>query len=102
MRLANNRYRGVNVFLLFACVVFWGCNLAWSQAAEKALPDAPKQATAEKKNFFARWAEFYRQDWSGSALRRRLPRPLRRGVALRLHWIRRRFQTPTGRTVARR
>jgi len=28
-------------------------------------PDAPRPAPAEPKNFFARWADFYRQDWAG-------------------------------------
>jgi Putative beta-barrel porin-2, OmpL-like. bbp2 len=30
------------------------------------LPDAPRPATARSKSFFARWADFYRQDWSGT------------------------------------
>ena len=82
MRPTNNRYRGVNVCCLCACVVLWWCNLASSQAAEKSVPDAPKPATAEKKNFFARWAEFYRQDWSGSATSSASssPAPARRGA----------------------
>src|SRR4029077_16836726 len=64
MRPTNNLYRGVNVFLCASAVFLW-CNLASSQ--EKPLPEAPKPATVEKKNFFGRWAEFYREDWSGTA-----------------------------------
>jgi len=63
-------------------VVGWACDLASAQQVEK-LPDAP-QATAAKKGFFARWAEFYRQDWfppaSASSSSSSSPAPARRGV----------------------
>ena len=48
-------------------------------------PDAPQPAAGETKSFFARWADFYRQDWrpaspstvsSSTPARRGLPSPL--------------------------
>jgi hypothetical protein len=45
-------------------------------------PDAPQVESAATKHFFARWADFYRQDWWGPAggsatpARRGLPSPL--------------------------
>ena len=61
------------VFLAFSC--------ALSPGQQSNLPDAPKPSVAHK-NFFARWADFYRQDWfttpaaSPSPPRRGLPSPL--------------------------
>jgi hypothetical protein len=40
-------------------------------------PDAPKPSIAESKGFLARWVEFYREDWSGTAVSS--PAPQRRG-----------------------
>jgi hypothetical protein len=54
-------------------------DLASAQQSEKSLPDAPPPGTAEAKGFLARWAEFYRQDWSGTAASS--PAPARRGVS---------------------
>jgi hypothetical protein len=42
------------------------------------LPDAPKANAAVSRNFFQRWADFYRQDWSGTAPSS--PAPPRRGL----------------------
>src|SRR5208282_4890953 len=43
-------------------------------------PDAPKPSTPEPKSFFARWADFYRQDWSPPpASSVASPTPARRG-----------------------
>jgi Putative beta-barrel porin-2, OmpL-like. bbp2 len=45
------------------------------------LPDAPKPATSHPKNFFARWADFYRHDWSApTAASPATPAPARRGL----------------------
>src|ERR1700733_6144197 len=38
------------------------------------------ESTSEPKSFFARWAEFYRQDWSGTPAASPGPTPARRGV----------------------
>ena len=40
--------------------------------------DAPPPSTPEPKSLFARWADFYRQDWSGTPTAS--PTPARRGV----------------------
>jgi hypothetical protein len=41
-------------------------------------PDGPRPSPSEPKSFFARWADFYRQDWSGTPTAS--PTPTRRGV----------------------
>jgi hypothetical protein len=67
--------------LLLICVVFFGLDLASAQQSDGAstpLPDDPKRSIAETKGFFARWAEFYRQDWRGPAASS--PAPPRRGL----------------------
>jgi hypothetical protein len=67
--------------LLLICVVFFGLDLASAQQSDSAstpLPDGPKRSIAETKGFFARWAEFYRQDWRGPAASS--PAPPRRGL----------------------
>jgi Putative beta-barrel porin-2, OmpL-like. bbp2 len=84
MRSKNHPRCRRYLFYWFLCVVFW-CALSHGQQPGKAAeppPDAPKPNTARERGFFARWAEFYRQDWSGSAPsspvppRRGLPSPL--------------------------
>jgi Putative beta-barrel porin-2, OmpL-like. bbp2 len=46
------------------------------------LPDAPVPKTVSRKDFFARWADYYKQDWTGklpaspTPARRGLPSPL--------------------------
>jgi hypothetical protein len=70
--------RGRTLFSLFACVVFWWCDLGSGQQAGEPLPDAPKPNGAEARSFFGRWAEFYRQDWSGTTAS--TPAPARRGL----------------------
>src|SRR5580658_4186663 len=81
----NNSRRSRNFFLPIVGVVFLSCALARGQQADTQTgppPDAPKASVAESKGFFARWAEFYRQDWWGTAAsspaaaRRGLPSPL--------------------------
>jgi len=41
-------------------------------------PDAPTASVTQPKSFFARWSEFYRQDWAGTAASS--PAPPRRGL----------------------
>jgi Putative beta-barrel porin-2, OmpL-like. bbp2 len=41
-------------------------------------PEPPSPAASDTKGFFARWADFYRQDWSGTAASS--PAPARRGL----------------------
>jgi Putative beta-barrel porin-2, OmpL-like. bbp2 len=58
-----------------------GC-LAQQAGASSPLPDAPTPKAVPSKNLFARWADYYRQDWAGtlpatpSPPRRGLPSPL--------------------------
>jgi len=77
----DNNFRLCQFFLLCVVVVFLSCSLCLAQQADKEtsrLPDAPKQSTSETKGFFARWAEFYRRDWSGTTASS--PAPARRGL----------------------
>src|SRR5580693_10417851 len=72
----NSRYC---LYFLLLWVVFLSCGHAAGQERETLpLPDAPKPTSTEKKSFFARWAEFYRQDWRGTAASS--PAPPRRGL----------------------
>ena len=76
MPLRDFLHLGRCFFLVCLC-----CNFARGQAGSEANlpPGDPKATTTEaKKCFFARWAEFYRQDWSGTAPSS--PAPLRRGL----------------------
>jgi len=74
---AAKSLRLVHHFLLSA--VLLACAASQAQDAKKeAPPDTPKPASTEAKNFFARWAEFYRQDWFGPAASS--PAPARRGA----------------------
>ncbi len=67
--------------LLFVVVAALSCSLCLAQQAEKEispLPDVPKPTIPVTKCFFARWAEFYRRDWSGTTASP--PAPARRGL----------------------
>jgi len=73
-----------NCFCLIVCVVLV-CDLCQGQRTGTQIavpPDAPTPASPDRKGFFARWAQFYRQDWTGKAVsstvlaRRGLPSPL--------------------------
>ena len=78
----NNHLRLRQFFLLFVVVTFLSCSLCLAQQADKQnspLPDAPKPSIPETKGFFARWAEFYRRDWSGTTASS--PAPARRGLS---------------------
>jgi len=77
----NNSRRRRCFFFLLICVVFESCRLGQAQQADKETsppPDAPNQSIPEAKGFFARWAEFYRQDWRGTTASS--PAPARRGL----------------------
>ena len=58
------------LFLFLPCVA--------QQPASTSMPNAPLQQTAHPGGFFARWAQFYRQDWTGTAPQS--PAPPRRGL----------------------
>jgi hypothetical protein len=78
---SNNHLRLCQFFLLFVVVTFLSCSLCLAQQADKEispLPDAAKPSIPETKGFFARWAEFYRRDWSGTTASS--PAPARRGL----------------------
>ena len=59
------------------------CSLCRAQQPDQATippPDAPDQTTSKPKSFIARWADFYRQDWSPPpASATAAPTPARRG-----------------------
>ena len=77
----NNNFRLYQFFLLFALVAFLSCSLCLAQQTDKEvspLADAPKPSIPETKGFFARWAEFYRRDWTGTTASS--PAPARRGL----------------------
>ncbi|HLW84525.1 MAG TPA: outer membrane beta-barrel protein [Candidatus Sulfotelmatobacter sp.] len=80
MRLKNHSLRCQYFFLLLAAVWFSssGFSLAQQTGTETPLPDTPKPGSVPTKGFFARWAEFYHQDWSGTAASS--PAPARRGL----------------------
>jgi hypothetical protein len=62
-------------------IVLLPWDLASGQQAETgsgSLPETPKSSAARTKGFFARWADFYRQDWRGPAASS--PAPPRRGL----------------------
>src|SRR5208282_1081489 len=80
MHSDNNSRRRRCFFFLFACCVFLLCVLAAAQEPEKQLPEAPKSSLVQSKNFFARWADFYRQDWSPPTSASTSPAPARRGL----------------------
>src|ERR1017187_8959830 len=77
MPLKNKRCQ--HIFFIFVCVILSPGNLSQAQQPDSspAPPNAPTQAT-EKKNFFSRWADFYRQDWSPTTASS--PAPPRRGL----------------------
>jgi hypothetical protein len=77
----NNHLRLCQFFVLFAVVAFLSCSPCLAQQVDKEtspLPDAPKPSIPETKGFLARWAEFYRLDWSGTIASS--PAPARRGL----------------------
>jgi hypothetical protein len=76
-----NHLRPCQFFALFVGVAFLSGSLCLAQQVDKEtspLPDAPKPHIPETKGFLARWAEFYRRDWSGTTASS--PSPARRGL----------------------
>ena len=81
----KNRLRRIPVVLLLLALgrllSSAGC-LAQQAGASSPLPDAPGPKAVPSRNFFARWADYYRRDWAGtvpaspSPPRRGLPSPL--------------------------
>jgi hypothetical protein len=64
------------------------CQAQQADRGTSSLPDAPKPSIREPKRFFARWADFYRQDWlpakpstaASSSAPASVPAPERRGL----------------------
>jgi hypothetical protein len=86
MRLNNYSFRRSFLLILIVGVMSLACGLCRAQQSTPS-PDAPKPSAPEPepKSFFARWADFYRQDWSpppasstssATPARRGLPSPL--------------------------
>src|ERR1017187_9387949 len=66
--------------LLLISLIFLWCSFSKAQQPGNPPPDAPDQTTSKPKSFFARWADFYRQDWSPPpASAPAAPTPARRG-----------------------
>jgi hypothetical protein len=67
-------------FLIVVVVLFLGPSFCKGQDSTPKIPST--QNSSDPRNFFARWADFYRQDWFGPATssvappRRGLPSPL--------------------------
>jgi hypothetical protein len=79
----DNNSRFCPFFVLFISIIFLSSSLCPAQQADKeppSPPDAPKQAVPAPNNFFARWRDFYRQDWSPQAASSAEPAPARRGL----------------------
>src|SRR5580658_9867091 len=79
----NSRLRQYS-FLILICIVFALYGVCAAQQPDKqpaSLPDAPKQSAPAPKSFFARWADFYRQDWlpPNPSTAPSAPTPARRG-----------------------
>jgi hypothetical protein len=79
----ENNSRRCQYFLLFVSVVFVSCNLSLAQQPDRDPPPPPEAAqpsTSDPRGFFARWADFYRQDWSPPPTSDAAPAPARRGL----------------------
>jgi Putative beta-barrel porin-2, OmpL-like. bbp2 len=79
--LSRNHSRFQYFVFLLAGVVLLSCGLSQAQQPDQETSpptDAAKPASPEPENFFVRWAEFYRQDWSPTAASS--PAPARRGL----------------------
>ena len=78
MRPKNNSPRRFFVFLL-TCIVFLSSSFFYAQQTDNnTSPTGAPAQTQKKKNFFARWADFYRQDWSPATASS--PPPASRGL----------------------
>jgi hypothetical protein len=81
MCLKNNSCRRQYVFpCSFASCSYRVISLKDNRAIDQPIRflNAPKPNVANQKGFFARWAESYREDWSGTAASS--PPPARRGL----------------------
>src|SRR6202047_2906231 len=65
-------------YFLLLCML--SRDISLGQQVPDQTSDAPQPSTSEPKSFFARWADFYRQDWSGTPTASPTPTPARRGV----------------------
>src|SRR5271163_4734772 len=71
---------------LLLCIVFLSAAILAAQQSDAnqttPAPESPKSETKAEKNFFARWAHFYRDDWFASAASTPAssPSPARRGL----------------------
>ena len=84
----NRPFRRWLIPLLTAGMLLFGsfCRGQQADGGPTSLPDAPKAGPPAPKSFFARWADYYRQDWSpptasstassAPPARRGLPSPL--------------------------
>src|SRR5580704_9691145 len=70
--------------LLLICIISLSPALSSAQQSDTnqttPAPESPKSETKAEKNFFARWAHFYREDWSPSTTSASGPAPARRGL----------------------
>jgi len=88
MRPKNNFYYWRYICLLVVCIGFFWCDSLHGQQAgggSAPLPDAPKADSKQTKGFFARWWDYYRQDWAAAsaapaASAPAAPAPARRGL----------------------
>jgi Putative beta-barrel porin-2, OmpL-like. bbp2 len=77
MQLKKSRLSPHFLFQLLCFMLLTPALFAQTTGSNSA-PEAPAPDTSEAKGFFARWADFYRQDWSGTAASS--PAPARRGL----------------------
>jgi hypothetical protein len=69
-------------FLSLVCGVLLACGSATGQQTDPQTPPSAPQPGAQSKSFFARWADYYKQDWAATSTssaapsRRGLPSPL--------------------------
>ena len=78
----TNHSRRRRYFLpVLLCFMFSVLDFSPAQQTDKGADpsiDAPKPGLADSKSFFARWADFYREDWSATTASS--PAPERRGL----------------------
>ena len=81
MRPKHCSRRSRYFFPLVLCVVFLCCEFSIGQQADNRTdppPATPTPSGSDGKTFLARWADFYRQDWSATTASS--PAPARRGL----------------------
>ena len=72
--------RAIALVVAIAFVVRLPAHGQQTPPAANPVPDAPSANTPDQGNFFARWAEFYRQDWRPAQASSSAPAPARRGL----------------------